>query len=104
MRERPEVVAPWIVLGLAAALAGLIAGGTAVLLVVGIGLFILRWVPGDAPVRQALILGWVAAMAGVIVIIALVEGATGYTGIATLVGLVVALPIAGRALYLIIRG
>jgi hypothetical protein len=50
-----------------------------------------------------MILGWVGAMAGVIVVIALVEGATGYTGIVTVLGLLVALPIAGGALYAILR-
>jgi hypothetical protein len=115
VREHPEIAVPWIVLGLAAALAGLIAGGIAVLVVLTLGFWTLQLVrayaprPRDRPsdpvsaVRQALILGWVVAMAAVIVIVALVESATGYTGIVTVVGLVVALPIAGRALYLILR-
>ena len=115
VRERPEIAAPWIVLGLAAALAGLIAGGTAVLLVLVVGLFTVRWARVLAPSRRdrpsdpvgglrlALILGWVAAMAGVIAIIAWFEAATGYAGIVTVAGLLVALPIAGRALYLILR-
>jgi len=114
-RERPEIAAPWIVVGLAAAVAGLIAGGTAVLLILGVGSFIIRWAGAYATRRQdqtsdplsavrlALILGWVAAMACVIVLIALAEGATGYTGIVTVVGLLMVLPIAGIALYLILR-
>ena len=38
-----------------------------------------------------------------VVIITMFEGATGYTGIVTVVGLLLALPIAGTALYVILR-
>ena len=116
MREHPEIAEPWIVLGLAAALAGLIAGGMmTVFVVLLVGFWTLRLVQAYAPrprdrpsdpvsaAKQTLMLGWVAVMAAVIVIIAFIEGANGYTGVATVIGLMVALPIAGRALYLILR-
>ena len=53
--------------------------------------------------RLSLILGWVAAMTGVIVILAWLEAATGYSGIVLGIGMFLVLPIALKALQLIFR-
>ena len=113
--EHPVLVARWIVLGVATALAGLIAGLPAAFLVLSVGLLALlgarllaaqrRDRPSDrrAGLRLALILGWVAAMAGVIAIIVSFEAATGYSGIVIVVVLFAVLPIAFKLLQLMLR-
>ena len=53
--------------------------------------------------RLVLILGWVAAMTGVMAIVVSIEAATGHTGIVMVIGLFVVFPIAGKALQMIGR-
>ena len=115
-RENPEIAGPWIVLGLAVALAGLIAGLPAVLLVSSVGLLILFGVRLHARDRQkvrpsnrggglrlALILLWVAGMTCVMGIIVSFEVSTGSTGIVLVVASLVVFPIAVKLLQLMLR-
>ena len=114
-RERPEIALPWIVLGLAVAIAGLIGGMPSVLLVLLVGLPVLfgarllasrRQVrPSDSgsPLRLLLLLAWVAALLPAIWVVLLIDAAAGNTGILKVVGLAVVLPIAGKALQMIGR-
>ena len=114
--ENPKIAGPWIVLGLAVALAGLIAGMPAVLLVGFVGLLILYGVRLHARDRQkvrpsnrggglrlALILLWFAAMVCVMGIIVSFEASTGFTGIVLAVGAFVAFPVGWKLLQLMLR-
>lgn len=117
VRESPEGAGPWIVLGLAVALAGLIAGMPAAVLVLFVGILILYGVhlhargrrqvrpsnPGGG-LRLALVLIWFAAMVGVMGIIVSLEVSTGGTGIVLVVASLVVFPIAIKLLQLMLRG
>jgi hypothetical protein len=114
-REHPRVAVLWIVVGLAVALSYAFDQTTALvlLLVVGLPVLLVAQVhvsrrperpskPTDG-LRLTLIIGWVAAAFGVIAVIAWLETATGYTGVATVVVMFVALPILGKLLQAIFR-
>lgn len=114
-RESPEGAGPWIVLVLAVAVAGLIAGMPAVILVLAVGLLIVYGVRLHARGRQkvrpsnrggglrlALILLWAAGLLGVFAILISAEAATGNTGIVAAVGLFVGAPIYVKLLWLML--
>jgi hypothetical protein len=114
-RERPDIAVPWIVLGLAVALAGLIGGMPAVLLVLLIGLPILfgarllapkrrvRTSGRGSPIRLLLLVVWVVVVLGLMFIVAMVDAAAGNTGIVRLIGWAVVLLISGKTLQWLMR-
>ena len=114
-RQHPAMAAAWIVFGLAVALSYAFAGTTAqgFVLLFGFPILLVAQVRAsrqrDRPskptggLRLALMIGWVAAAFGVIVVIAWFEAATGSTGAVILVALFVALPVLGKLLQMIFR-
>ena len=113
--RRPDTAVPWIVLGLAVVIAGLIGGTPAVFLALLVGLPALfgarllaarrRDRPSEpgSPLRLVLLVLWVAALVASLTVVLLVDTAAGNLGIVRIVGLAVVLPIAFKALQMIFR-
>ena len=112
---RPDAAVPWIVLGLAVGVAGLIGGTLAVVLALLVGLpalFVWRLLsarrkdrpsePGS-PLRLVLLVLWVPATLASMAVVWLVDAAAGNLGIVRIVGLAVVMPIAFKALQMIFR-
>ena len=112
---RPDTAVPWIVLGLAVGVAGLIGGTLAVVLALLVGLpalFVWRLLsarrkdrpsePGS-PLRLVLLVLWVPATLASMAVVWLVDAAAGNLGIVRIVGLAVVMPIAFKALQMIFR-